>query len=253
MKRATWWGAISLLGWLFLWAFLCVTNIIDTQLVTPPWVIAEVFVELLKDGYAGNPLYQHFLISLYRTLSGFAIGAALGVPIGLLMGMNKAVYFVFNPLLTLLRPIPTIAFIPLVILWFGIGEASKIIVIAVSAFLFIALNTYEGVLQIPQGFKRVALNLGANSFQMFSRVILPGTAPAIMTGLKLGLAISWAVVVAAELIAAQEGLGYIIADAATFFRLPAVYIGVILIGIVGFTLETILTRIERRVVHWKGK
>src|SRR3546814_6249213 len=166
---------------------------------------------------------------------------------------SSDLYFIFYLLLTLLRPIPTIAFIPLVILWFGIGEASKVIVIAVSAFLFIALNTYEGVLQIPQGFKRVALNLGANSFQMFYRVILPGTAPAIMTGLKLGLAISWAVVVAAELIAAQEGLGYLIADAATFFRLTAVYIGVILIGIVGFTLETILTRLERRDVPWNGK
>src|SRR3546814_14935453 len=110
------------------------------------------------------------------------------------MGMNKAVYFIFNPLLTLLRPIPTIAFIPLVILWFGIGEASKVIVIAVSAFLFIALNTYEGVLQIPTGFKRVALNLGAISFQMFYRVILPGPAPAIMPVLHAGHSHLWAVV-----------------------------------------------------------
>lgn len=253
MKRVALWSTISLLGWLGLWILMCVTHAVDTQLVTPPWVIGEVFVGLLRSGYAGTPLYQHFLISLYRTLSGFLIGAAIGVPVGLLMGMNKAVFFIFNPLLTLLRPIPTIAFIPLVILWFGIGEISKITVIAVSAFLFIALNTYEGVLHIPQGFRRVALNLGASPFQMFARVILPGTAPAIMTGLKLGLAISWAVVVAAELIAAQQGLGYLIADAATFFRLPVVYIGVILIGVVGFTLEAILTKLERRVVHWKGK
>jgi NitT/TauT family transport system permease protein len=169
------------------------------------------------------------------------------------MGMNRYVRFALNPLFSILRPIPTIAFIPLAILWFGIGETSKILMIFGSAFLYIVLNTYTGVIQIPIGYKRVAQNLGARPAQMFWRVILPGAAPSIMTGVKVGLAISWSVVVAAELIAAQQGLGYMIMDAATFFRIPVVYIGVLLIGVVGFLLEGALSIVEHKFVHWTGR
>jgi ABC-type nitrate/sulfonate/bicarbonate transport system permease component len=244
---------ISLTGWLALWCLGSYTGFINPEFLTPPWELWSQFVLMAKEGYAGTPLFEHFYISLFRTLAGFALAILIGVPMGLLMGMSPIIHFIFNPLISLLRPIPTIAYIPLVILWFGIGEGSKIVIIFLSAFLFIVLSTYQGVLQIPEGYKRVALNLGANSWDMFFRVILPCSAPSIMTGIKISLAISWAVVVAAELIAAQEGLGYLISDGSVFFRLPVVYVGVILIGIVGFTLESVVTKIETSVVHWRGK
>ena len=207
MRRGTAFAAFaaSLAGWAALWYVTSAFGIVHSEFLTPPGEIVAVFWELLWKGYAGATLADHFLISLYRTLFGFLAAIVTAVPLGLVMGMNRFAYFVFNPLFAILRPIPTIAFIPLVILWFGIGETSKIILIYVAAFLFIVLNTYDGVLQVPQKYRRVAANLGATPLQMFWRVILPGAAPAIMTGVKIGLAISWAVVVAAELVAAQQG------------------------------------------------
>jgi len=252
-KYSTLLTGISLACWLALWFLVSYTGLANREFLTPPWQIWTQLVHMAKDGYAGTPLFEHIYISLYRTLVGFLLGVLFGVPMGLLMGMNATVNLIFNPIITVLRPIPVVAYIPLVILWFGIGEASKIVIIFLAAFLFIVLNTYQGVLQIPEGYRRVALNLGANSRDMFFRVILPGSAPSIMTAIKTGLAISWAVVVAAELIAAQSGLGYLIADGAVFFRLPVVYVGVILIGVIGFTLESVITRIENSVVHWRGK
>ena len=243
----------SLIGWVTLWYLTSAFEIVDSEFLTPPGEIVLVFWELVWDGYAGATLIDHFLISLYRTLFGFIAAILTAVPLGLVMGMNRTIYFIFNPLFAILRPIPTIAFIPLVILWFGIGETSKILLIYVAAFLFIVLNTYDGVLQVPIKYRRVAENLGATPFQMFWRVILPGAAPSIMTGVKVGLAISWAVVVAAELVAAQKGLGYIIMDAATFYRIPVVYIGVLCIGIVGMALEMLVAGFELRFVHWRGR
>ena len=253
MQQTILWSCVSLAAWILLWSAVTAFDLVDTKFLTSPWMIVQEFWRLLDGGYAGSTLYTHFLASLYRTLFGFSLAIVAAVPMGLVMGMNRFAYMVFNPVFALLRPIPTIAFIPLVILWFGIGETSKILVIFGSAFLFIVLSTYQGVLQIPAGYRRVAENLGASSRQMFWCVILPGAAPSIMTGIKIGLAISWAVVVAAELIAAQEGLGYLIMDAATFFRIPVVYIGVLLIGIVGFALEATLAYVEQRVVHWRGR
>ena len=253
-RRTAFWAFVaSLAGWTAIWYLITAFEIVNSEFLTPPGEIVEVFWELLWEGYAGATLTDHFLISLYRTLFGFFAAILTAVPLGLIMGMNRGVYFVFNPLFAILRPIPTIAFIPLVILWFGIGETSKIILIYVAALLFIVLNTYDGVLQVPMKYRRVAENLGATPWQMFWRVILPGAAPSIMTGIKIGLAISWAVVVAAELVAAQKGLGYIIMDAATFFRIPVVYIGVLCIGIVGMALEMLVAGFEWRFVHWRGR
>ena len=253
-RRTAFWAFVtSLAGWAALWYLTSAFEIVNSEFLTPPGEIVAVFWKLLWEGYAGATLADHFLISLYRTLFGFFAAIVTAVPLGLIMGMNRPVYFIFNPLFAILRPIPTIAFIPLVILWFGIGETSKIILIYVAAFLFIVLNTYDGVLQVPEKYRRVAANLGATPLQMFWRVILPGAAPSIMTGVKIGLAISWAVVVAAELVAAQKGLGYMIMDAATFFRIPVVYIGVLCIGIVGMALEMLVAGFELKFVHWRGR
>lgn len=253
MNKAGVGTGLSLFVWIALWSLVAYFEFADTEFLPPPWELAEVFGQLLIDGYAGSSLYVHFLYSLGRTLFAFVLAVLLAVPVGLIIGMNRFAFFLLNPLFSVFRPIPTIAFIPLVILWFGIGELSKILVICASAFLFIVLNVYSGVLQVPMGYKQVALNLGAKWYQMFWYVILPASAPSIMTGIKIGLAISWAVVVAAELIAAQQGLGYLIMDAATFFNIPVVYIGVLLIGIVGFALESAVSAIERKLIHWSGR
>lgn len=246
------WSTVALAGWLGLWALISLMELVNSEFVTPPWVVVEVFFRLAEDGYAGSSLWEHIWSSVMRTLVGFVIAALVAIPTGLLMGMSALMFAVVNPIVAVLRPIPTIAFIPLVILWFGIGETAKIAVIFLAGFLFIVLNTHQGVLQIPRGYRRVAENLGATPRQLFFRVILPASAPSIMTGLRTGLALSWTVVVAAELVAAQKGLGYLITDGATFFRIPVVYVGIALVGCVGFVLDSLVAHMGNKLVHWRG-
>lgn len=239
---------------LILWEVLTDgTHTISTKFLSSPVGIAEEFVTLLQSGYVGTPLWQDFAASLGRTFTGFVLSAVVAIPIGLWMGLNPWVRAVLAPLFNLMRPVPAIALIPLLILWFGIGETSKIVVIFLASFLYVVLNTCAGVATVPEGLIRAAVNLGASRAQLFRHVIFPASLPSIMTGLKTGLAVSWAVVVAAELIAAQKGLGYMIEDAATFYRIKDVYVGVILIGVIGLLMNASLEAFERRALHWSGK
>lgn len=244
---------VTIVGLVVLWYLVTELGFVSERFLVSPLALFNEFGVLVTEGYANTPLWVHFSASLTRALSGFGLAALIAVPLGLLMGMSKTVGAIFTPVFNLLRPIPSIAYIPLVILWLGIGEASITLVIFMAAFLYIVLNTTAGISSVPEGFQRVAKNLGANRRQLFARVVFPAALPYIFVGLKTGLAVSWAVVVAAELVGAQQGLGYIIMDAATFFRIPDVYIGVILIGVVGLMMTSILEALESKIVHWAGK
>ena len=246
-------SALSLSFVLLVWFVITETGLVSPRFLASPRAIVLELLKMLRDGYTGASLFLHFWASVRRTLVGYLLAVAVGVPLGLLLGSNRVSYYLVTPVMTLLRPIPPIAYIPLVILWLGIGESSKILVIFMSAFLYVVLNTYSGVAQVPEGLIRAAVNLGATRIQLFTRVIFPATLPSIMTGLKTGLAVSWAVVVAAELIAAQQGLGYMIMDASTFFNIPVVYIGILMIGIIGLVMTSALEFIESRALHWAGK
>ncbi len=188
-----------------------------------------------------------------RTLVGFSAAVICGIPVGLLIGRVKLLEAASAPWFAFLRPIPAIAFVPLVILWFGIGEFSKISVIFFASFLYITVCTVAGVKSVPVQLLRAGYSLGALDRKSFLYVVLPAALPQIMTGVRIGSAISWTLVVAAELVAAQKGLGYMIMDASTFFRVKDVYVGLIVIGIIGFLLEGTIGLVEDRVVHWRGK
>jgi NitT/TauT family transport system permease protein len=238
---------------LLVWVAVTEGGLVDRKFLPSPADIAQQGVLLAKEGYIGTPLYEHVLASLLRTFVGFICGAVLAVPLGLSLGYSDRVYAIVSPFLSALRPIPVIAYIPLVILWFGIGEFSKILLIALTAFLYITVNAAAGVRSISIDLIRASQSLGVTNRQLFMHVILPGSLPYIFTGLKVGAAISWAVVVAAELVAAQRGLGYMIMDAATFFRIPTVYVGIVLIGVIGFGIERAIAVLERRLVHWSNR
>jgi ABC-type nitrate/sulfonate/bicarbonate transport system permease component len=244
-------GILSPICLILIWWIISLA--VGEKYLVAPTTIISTMVLLFTDGYVGTSLSTHIVSSLIRTVSGYLLAVVLAIPVGLLMGMNKYVSAILSPIFSAIRPIPAIAFLPLFIMWFGIGETARVSLIFMSAFLYIVLNTYSGVKTVPNGLVQAALNLGANKFQLIWRVIFPATIPSIMTGLKTGLAISWAIVVSAELMAAQEGLGYMIMDASTFFRLPVVYVGIILIGIIGLILENIISIIEKKSCHWAGK
>jgi NitT/TauT family transport system permease protein len=238
---------------LAIWVAVTAGGLVDTKVLVSPGTLLRQFIAIAMNGYSGTPLYTHILASLLRTTTGFVLGAALAIPVGLAMGYSAILYALLSPFLAVLRPIPVIAFIPLAILWFGIGEFSKVLLISITSFLYMTVNTAAGVKAVPEDVIRAALSLGATRFQLFRHVILPESLPYIFVGVRVGAAVSWAVVVAAELIAAQEGLGYLIMDAATFFRIPAVYVGISLIGIIGFAIDRLISIAERRLVHWSPR
>jgi ABC-type nitrate/sulfonate/bicarbonate transport system permease component len=216
----------------------------------------QIFVELrnlLATGYTGKPLWAHVEASLLRTLIGLSASLLIGIPVGLLIGSSPVLAALLNPIFSFLRPVPAIAFIPLIILYFGIGEFSKVVIIFVSATLYLILNASAGVKSVPNDLLRAGLNMGLSRRQLFLYVILPAAAPSVMTGIKTATAISWALVVAAELVAAQVGLGYMIMDAATFYRIPDVYIAIIIIGVIGLSLELLETALENHFIHWQGR
>lgn len=246
-------SAATIVGLLSLWAL--VTNVfhISAMVLPSPQSIAGNFRTMVVDGYAGHPLWEHILASVLRTLIGFFIGITLAIPLGLWMGYSRTVNAVLWPVFGFIRPIPPIAYIPLAILWFGIGEFSKVLLIFVASFNFTVLASAAGMRAVPEQLIRAGTNLGLTKRQMFVSVMLPAAMPQIFTGIKTSIAVSWAVMVAAELIAAQIGLGFIIEDAGTFFRTPEVMIGVAIIGAIGLVFEATVVAIERRVLHWQAK
>lgn len=235
------WAAVTNLGW------------VDPITLPSPQALFGSLLGLVQEGYGGKPALVHLGASVFRTFTGLLGGIVLGIPVGLLMGHSPAANAVLGPIFSFIRPVPPIAFIPLVILYFGIGEFPKILLIGAAAFWYVVLNTSNGVRSVPVDLIRAALNLGVRRHQLFFRVIFPAALPHVMAGVKTATALSWAIVVAAELVAAQEGLGYLIMDAATFFRVPYVYLGIIIIGVIGVLLEVVTVAVENRVLHWRGR
>ena len=236
-------------------AWVVVTTIfrVSPMVLPSPRAMGDELATLLTSGYAGKPLYLHIAKSLFRSLTGLVAGLALAIPIGLAMGYNRTINAALVPVFGFFRPIPPIAFIPLMILWFGIGELSKVLLIFAASFNYTVLNSAAGMRAVPEQLIRKARNLGLTRWQLFTSVMLPAAMPHIFTGIKTSTAVSWAIVVAAELIAAQEGLGFIIQDAGTFFRITDVFFGIIIVGLIGVSLELVISRVERRTLHWQGK
>ena len=244
-------GAICVL--LAIWVAGWLTHIINPQYFPTPATLWEAWVDLVQHGYSGHPLWQHIGISLFRSVVGFLIGVAIGIPVGLLAGYQRQSGAIISPIMAFIRPIPPIAFIPMSVLYFGLGEVGKIVLIVFVSFNFVQANAQAGAANIPIMYLRAAESIGLTRMQTFFRVVVPGALPQIFTGLKVALALSWAVVVAAELVGAQTGLGFMISDAAQLFRISVVYIGVILIGIIGLCMNLALNGLESRVVHWRGR
>jgi len=199
---------------------------------------------------ASGELWQDAAGSLYRVLGGFAIGAGLAVPLGLLMGARSSVYELFNPFLQVLRPIPPIAFIPLAILWFGLGNPPAFFLIALGAFFPVLVNTVAGVRNVDGIYLRAARNLGAGDLTVFRRVMLPGAMPYILAGLRIGMGIAFIVVIVAEMTAVNRGLGYRILEAREYFWSDKIIAGMISIGLIGLSIDWVMGRVNSRLLRW---
>lgn len=243
----------SVVALLVIWFAVTETGLVTGRLLVSPVTVVYQFWVSMVDGYGGVPLWNHVAASLMRSGIGLFLAISVGVPIGLLVGCTRAGSMALGPLLMAFRPVPPIALIPLAVLWFGIGETGKVFLIFLAGFLYVALSTANSVKEVRDVHVRAGRMLGANNWQVFVYVVFPEALPQIVNAVKIGGAISWAVVVAAELVAAQRGLGYMIMDAATFFRIADLYVGIILIGVIGVTIERVIMAFEKRFVHWSGK
>ncbi len=196
--------------------------------------------ELLQDTYS----------SISRVLGGFLIGAALALPLGLLMGANQAVYKLFNPLLQVLRPIPPIAYIPLSILWFGLGNPPALFLISIGSFFPILMNTIAGVRQVDGIYIRAARNLGASQMTMFRRVILPAATPYILTGARIAMGTAFIVVIVAEMIAVNDGLGFRILEAREYMWSDKIIAGMLTIGMCGLAIDMAMSALNNHLLSW---
>jgi ABC-type nitrate/sulfonate/bicarbonate transport system permease component len=244
--------AASILIFFALWYAASLANAHLLRLFNP--VLLPAPDEVLKAGIAmakSGELARHILASLSRVVQGFLIAALSGVLIGTLVGRSRVLEDLVEPTVELLRPIPPLAFLPMMVLWFGIGEASKVGFIAYAAFFPIFTTTLEGIKYVDPLLIRAAASLGASERDIFRFVVVPAALPNIITGLRIGFGLSFFVIVAAEFIAADSGLGFLINDARTFFLVSNMLLGAAVIGAIGFVFNIVLRRLEARLLRWR--
>ncbi|NTJ44893.1 ABC transporter permease subunit [Agrobacterium larrymoorei] len=232
--------AISILTGLALvgtWWIASAFSVVSPVFLPAPPVVAASFGTLLTTGFVDSTLVEHLLASLGRVVTALAVSLALGIPVGLLIALSRVGRGVLDPIVEFLRPLPPLAYLPLIIIWIGIGEASKITVIALSMLPPIILSTSAGVRAVPRDFVNAARAFGATRRQVIARVLLPAYVPSILTGIRIALGTGWSTLVAAELVAATRGLGFMIQSAAQFLVTDIVIAGIAVIAIVAIALE----------------
>ncbi|TDE12691.1 ABC transporter permease [Jiangella asiatica] len=230
------------------WQLMAVGEIFGEGLLPTPVEVGRVIVDGLGDG-----LLDDLLISFRRVLVGVGLGLAIATPIGFVLGWFGIARAMFNPLVNFLRALPPIALVPLVIVYFGIGELSRGIVLVWAAFFATIVIVYEGVASLEEKYVRAAQTLGANRFEILTKVVFPLSVPHIMTAARVSLGIGWASLVAAELVAAQQGLGAVIQNASNFLDIPTVYAGIVLIGISALVMDVGIRMLSAYVVRWQDR
>ena len=225
-----------------------------SPLLLPP--LGEIFssvVDLAVHGYVHVPLWEHIGVSIARALVAFAAAILTGIPIGLVMGMSPAVNAVLDPFVQFLRPLPKLALIPLIIVWFGIGEFSKFLLIYLATALTIIAAAAAAVSSVKVGRIQVAEVLGVSKFQLFRYVIFPSALPELFIGVRMAVGIGWTTLIAAEMIASRSGLGWMVMNASSFLRTDVVMIGILLLGLTGYLIDLGLVGLQRVAVPWLGK
>ncbi|MGA2492693.1 MAG: ABC transporter permease subunit [Roseiarcus sp.] len=237
---AAWWIA-SHSGW------------VKPLFLPKPEAIWGAFQQSLAGDIDGHTLSGHFAASVARVFAAFALAVAVAVPVGLSMGVSRIARGIFDPPIEFYRPLPPLAYLPLMVIWFGIGETSKIILLFLAIFAPVALAARAGVRSVSQEQIQAARSMGASPWQVVLHVIAPGALPEILVGLRIGMGVGWTTLVAAEMVAADAGLGKMVFNAANFLRTDVVMLGTIVIGVVAFAFEMLMRGIEKRAAPWKGK
>lgn len=238
---------------LIAWVILCELEIVPPLFWPSPVAVVEKFWLISTEGYRGHTLFGHILISTYRVLAGFGIGCLIGVPVGIGMGLSRVTRGLLDPVIELYRPVPPLAYIPIIIIWMGIGDQGKIMLLFLATFAIMVINSRSGVRSVTIEKIHAAYSLGANRWQVLRHVILVNALPEIFTGMRVAMGVAWGTLVAAEMVAATAGLGWMVLNAARYLRTDIVLMGVIVMGLVGYGFDLIMRLIEKKLIPWKGK
>ena len=234
---------------MLIWEACRAVGLINPKLFPSIAAVAQSCVTQLRDG----SLQQHMYASFLRVLVSFSIGIVLAVVFGFLIGWFRVVRLLADPGINFFRALPPIALIPLMIIFFGIGETSKIIVLSYASFFPALVVIYQALVSLDPIYVRAARTLGATNMEMFRKIILPQLVPHIITACRVSLGVCWATLVAAELIAAQRGIGAMMVEAQNFFQMPPLVLGIILIGIISLVMDAIVRLIEAKATQWQEK
>ncbi|MGK9230794.1 taurine ABC transporter permease TauC [Inquilinus limosus] len=240
-------------GLLLLWGLVSNLGLVPPLFLPTPQAVLGKLVTTASIGFADATLWQHLAASLGRVFAALALAILVAVPVGIAIGTSRVVRGVLDPLIEFYRPIPPLAYLPLIVIWFGIGETAKVLVIFLAIFAPIAISTAAGVRGVPPDRLRAARALGATRAQLLRHVILPNALPEILTGVRIGLGVGWSTLVAAELVAATSGLGFMIQSAAQFLVTDVVVLGILVIAAIAFLLEVLLRLLQRRLTPWHGR
>lgn len=238
---------------ILLWIYAATIGGVKAIFIPSIPAVWKAFITTLTEGYKGYTLLQHLGTSMGRLIIAYLLVVVTAVPLGLLSGYNSKVRAVLEPIIEFYRPLPPLAYYTILVLWMGIGESSKLTLLYLAGFAPVYINCVSGVIRIRRDYILGAETLGANKRQIFFHVIFPAALPDIFTGLRTALGVEYTTLVAAEMVAATAGIGWMVLDASNYLRSDVVFMGVIIMGITGILLDRIIQLIEKKVVHWSGR
>lgn len=245
--------ALTLLSIFLAWYAIARFRLVSELFVPHPALVWQAFLDILTEGYRGETLLRHLADSLYRVVVGFLLAVVTAVPLGLAIGYSSRVRAIFDPLIEFYRPLPPLAYYTLLVIWLGIENESKIALLYLAAFPPLSVSAMAGVKGVTPERIQGARSLGAGRWQVFRYVIFPSCLPEIFTGMRVSIGFTYTTLVAAEMVAATSGVGWMVLDASKFLRSDVIFMGNIVMGITGIALDRIIRVVERRVVPWKGK
>ena len=252
LREPRWLSVMSVLSMLLAWWCITAFAIVPEVLLPGPGEVVAATVDIVLHGYRETTLLQNVGSTLWRCGAGFFLAVLTGVPLGLAMGHRPGIKAAANYIVQFMRPLPPLSYVILLIIWIGTDDRSKIVLLYITAFPIVTSSAMAGVRAVSQQRLQAARTLGASEWQVFRHVILPSALPMTFTGARIALAAAFSTVVAAELNAATDGLGWMVISASRFLRNDVIILGIILLGLLGILLSALLLALDRRVVHWRG-
>jgi len=245
--------ALTLISVFLVWYAIARFRVVSELFVPHPASVWQAFLDILTEGYRGGTLLHHLFDSLYRVVVGFLLAVVTAVPLGLAIGYSSKVQAIFDPIIEFYRPLPPLAYYTLLVIWLGIENESKIALLYLAAFPPLSVSAMAGVRGVTAERIQGAQSLGASRWQVFRYVVFPSCLPDIFTGMRVSVGFTYTTLVAAEMVAATSGIGWMVLDASKFLRSDVIFMGNIVMGLTGLGLDRLIRVAERRVVPWKGK